>query len=82
MPRRVGRPSLLRIKTITRYHDSLAEVGGHLVLTGLNERLLAQLRDTGAIDSLGADNIFAASPNVGESLQAGLRRARGLRETA
>lgn len=68
------------IKTITRYHDSLAEVGSHLVLTGLNERLLAQLRDTGAIDRLGADNVYAASPNVGESLQAGLRRARQLKE--
>ncbi len=70
------------IKTILRYHDSLAEVGSHLVLTGLNDRLLAQLRNTGAIDHLGSDNIFAASPNVGESLQAGLRRAQRLRDTA
>ena len=66
------------IKTISRYHDSLAAVGSHLVLTGLSERLLAQLRKTGAIDQLGADNVFAARPNVGESLQAGLRRAQHL----
>jgi SulP family sulfate permease len=70
------------IKTIIRYHDSLAEVGSHLVLTGLNDRLLAQLRNTGAIDHLGPDNIFPASPNVGESLQAGLGRAQRLREPA
>ncbi len=69
------------IKTITRYHDSLAAVGSHLVLTGLNERLLAQLHNTGAIDRLGADNVHPASPNVGESLQAGLRRARQLQQT-
>lgn len=68
------------IKTITRYHDSLAAVGSHLVLTGLSERLLAQLRNTGAIDRLGADNVFAASPDVGKSLQSGLRRARQLQE--
>lgn len=66
------------IRTITRYHDSLAAVGSHLILTGLNERLLAQLRNTGALDRLGADNVFAARPNVGESLQAGLRRAQDL----
>jgi len=66
------------IKTISRHHDSLAAVGSHLVLTGLSARLLAQLRKTGAIDLLGADNVFAARPNVGESLQAGLRRAQHL----
>lgn len=66
------------IKTLARYHDSLTSVGSHLVLTGLNERLLSQLGNTGAMDQFGADNVFAARPNVGESLQAGLRRAREL----
>lgn len=68
------------INTITRYHALLAAVGGHLVLTGLNDRLLNQLRKTGALDRLGADNVFAATPTVGESLQAGLRRADELQK--
>lgn len=70
------------IKTITRYHDSLGAVDSYLILTGLNERLLTQLRDTGALDLLGADNVYASTPDVGESLQAGLRRARQLQELA
>lgn len=66
------------IKTIVRYHDSLAAAGSHLVITGLGDRLLGQLRSTGALERLGSDNVFPARPNVGESLQAGLRRARQL----
>ena len=69
------------IKTITRYHDTLTAAGCLLVLSGLNERLLTQLRNTGALDHLGAENVFAARPNVGESLQAGLRRAREWQES-
>lgn len=66
------------INTIVRYHDSLAEVGSHLVLTGIGDRVLAQLRDTGALAKLDPQNVFAASPQVGLSLQAGLDRARNL----
>ncbi len=68
------------IKTVLRYHDSLTAVGSHLILTGLGDRLLAQLGNSGAIDQLGADNLFAAKPNVGESPQAGLRHARHLQQ--
>ena len=67
------------IKTIIRYHDMLAAAGSHLVLTGVSERVLAQLTGTRALDHVGTGNVFTATPNLGESLLAGLRRAEQLR---
>ena len=66
------------INTIVRYHDSLEAVGSHLVLTGIGERVLGQLTNTGALSRLGADNVCPATPEIGESLTAGLERARAL----
>ncbi len=68
------------IKTITRYHDGLQAVGSHLVLTGLSDRLMLQLANTGTLDQLGAQNVFPAKPTVGEALRAGLVRADELRQ--
>jgi SulP family sulfate permease len=67
------------IRTIVGYHDSLRTVGAHLVLTGVGERVLAQLYNTGALAELGEANVFAAAPRLGESLRAGLARAEQLR---
>jgi SulP family sulfate permease len=66
------------INTIVRYHDTLVGVGSHLVLTGISERVLDQLTNTEALHRLGAANVFSATPEVGQSLEAGLERARGL----
>ena len=66
------------INTIVRYHDSLESVGSHLVLTGVSERVLNQLTNTTALRRLGTDNVFQATREVGESLEAGLDRARKL----
>jgi len=66
------------INTIVRYHDTLVAVGSHLVLTGISERVLDQLTNTEALHRLGAANVFSATPEVGQSLEAGLERARGL----
>lgn len=68
------------INTIVRYHDSLEAVGSHLVLTGIGERLLAQLTNTDALARLGPENVFAAAPEVGQSLRAGLDRAKQLQQ--
>lgn len=70
------------INTIVRYHDSLGAVGSHLVLTGIGERVLGQLTNTGALGKLGTDNVFPATPQIGESLTAGLERARALQADA
>jgi hypothetical protein len=40
------------------------------------------LYNTGALAELGAGNVFAAAPRLGESLQAGLARADQLRSGA
>jgi len=66
------------IGTIIRYHDGLRAAGAHLVLTGVGERVLEQLVNTGALSELGADNVFSAEPRLGESLRAGLERAAEL----
>ena len=68
------------INTIVRYNDSVSAVGSHLVLAGIGERVLAQLTNTGALDRIGTENVFVATHKLGESLQAGLRRARELQE--
>lgn len=67
------------IRTIVRYHGSLRAAGAHLVLAGVGERVMDQLRNTGALAELGDDNVFAAEPRLGDSLVAGLRRAEQLR---
>jgi len=63
------------INTIVRYHDTLVAVGSHLVLTGISERVLSQLANTEALHHLGADNVFPATREIGQSLEAGMRRA-------
>ncbi len=70
------------INTIVRYHEALRRAGGHLVLAGVGERVLGQLTDTEAIRILGAANVFPATARLGESLEAGLRRARELQGAA
>lgn len=66
------------IRMIVGYRDSLTSVGAHLVLTGVGDRILTQLRDTGTLAVLGESNVFPASPQLGASLHAGLHRAHDL----
>lgn len=66
------------IRMILRYRDSLTSVGAHLVVTGVGDTILNQLRNTGALAELGESNVFPASPQLGASLHAGLRRAHDL----
>ena len=68
------------INIMVRYHDSLQEVGSQLILTGLGERVFSQLANTGALETLGRENVFEVTPQIGESLKAGLRRAQILVE--
>lgn len=67
------------ITALTTYRDTLDAAGAHLVLTGVGERVLAQLRKSGALAVLGEANVFPAEPRVGGSLRAGLARAEQLR---
>lgn len=68
------------INTIIRYHDALEDVGSQLILAGVGTRVLSQLTSTGALVRIGSENVFEATPRLGESLQAALERARSLQE--
>lgn len=53
------------IRLIRRYTRSLHEQGSLLMLEGLNERVLDQLRNTDVLDLIGAENVFLADPEFG-----------------
>ena len=63
------------IRAVVRYQAALEEAGCHLVLAGVGESIMRQLVRTGALESLGAENVFAAEPGVGRSLEAAMARA-------
>ena len=44
----------------------------------MSPRVLTQLRSTGALDTIGVDNVFEASSDVGESLERARARAATL----
>ncbi len=66
------------IQALLRYKAELDAVEGHLLLTGVGVELITQLEATKAMDELGRENIFAATKLVGESLAAGVARAKEL----
>jgi SulP family sulfate permease len=66
------------IQALLRYKAELDTVDGHLLITGAGTQLVAQLEATKAMDELGRDNVFVATRVVGESLLAGIARAKGL----
>ncbi|MGZ5399626.1 MAG: SulP family inorganic anion transporter [Nocardioides sp.] len=70
------------IQAVIRYHDALEAAGAHLVLAGVGDRVMHQLVRTGALETLGRGNVFAAETSVGKSLQAAITHAQGLRESA
>lgn len=53
---------------LTRYARSLAASGDKLLLAGLDESVRRQLRETGALDAIGATNIYPATARYGEAL--------------
>lgn len=70
------------IQTVTRYHTGLREAGCHLVLAGVGPRVMRQLACTGALETLGRENVFAAEERVAESVRAAMSRAQELQETS
>ncbi|MFK0291796.1 SulP family inorganic anion transporter [Streptomyces sp. NPDC090442] len=66
------------IQAVTRYERELDEVGSHLVLAGVGDRVRSQLERTGALAQLGPDNVVSATAEVGESLQVAIERAHRL----
>jgi sulfate permease, SulP family len=70
------------LQALGRYQEKLRAADGHLLLAGVEARPLAQLRDTGMLERIGADNVFPATPLLGEAMQLAIARARRLREGA
>jgi sulfate permease, SulP family len=68
------------LQALGRYQDKLRAAGGHLLLAGVEDRALAQLRDTGMLERLGPDNVFAATPTLGEAMRQATARAGRLRD--
>jgi sulfate permease, SulP family len=68
------------IQVLDRYHAQLQAAGGHLLLAGIEERAYRQLQDTGLLERLGADNVFLATPMLGEAMSRATDRAARLRD--
>jgi sulfate permease, SulP family len=69
------------LQVIGRYQDKLRAAGGHLLLAGVEDRALTQLENTGMLERLGPDNVFPATPIVGDALQEAAARAKQLRDS-
>ena len=57
------------IDLLRRYAESLRNVGSKLVIVSVNEQLAEQLRATGLVDFLGADNLYRSSERVGAAME-------------
>ncbi len=58
------------------YAAELVDVDSKLVLVTDNERVIRQLRVTGALDVIGADNVYRSSAFIGESTRRAYDEAR------
>ena len=56
------------IRVITSYAKEVRAQEGRLMLVGLDDHVLRQLRRTGALTIVGAQNVFPATPRDGEAL--------------
>lgn len=61
---------------IDRYRRQLRERGGRLMLVGVSERVRWQLERTKLLQRLGAENVFASTPVIGEPLKQAVSAAR------
>jgi sulfate permease, SulP family len=68
------------LQALSRYQDKLEAAECHLVLAGVEDRALEQLRDTGMLARLGTANVFVATPTLGEAMHQATERADRLRD--
>ena len=61
---------------LRRYAQALQANNGKLILSGVAPELRSQFQRTGMLDILGQENIFLATPVLGEAGNAALRAAR------
>ena len=63
------------IRTIERYTRSLQAGGNRLMLEGLNERVVEQLKETDLLDLIGQENVFLGQAEFGAALRQALAAA-------
>lgn len=68
------------LQVLGRYRDQLEAAGAHLLLAGVEGRALTQLTNTGMLARLGPDNVFPATPTLGEPTRRAIERAERLRD--
>ena len=54
---------------LERYHSSIVDVGGRLLLAGVGPELAEQLQRTGMVELLGSENVLASQPLLGASIR-------------
>lgn len=64
------------ITVLTRYAESLRAHNSKLMLVGVDNALRFQLTKTGVINLIGYENVFLATPQLGESLNAAIAAGR------
>jgi SulP family sulfate permease len=55
-----------------RYHEQIRAAGGRLILAGVSERLMTQLKSTGVLDEVGAENVLPMTDVVFQSVAAAI----------
>lgn len=70
------------LRVIERYNQQLRANGGKLVLTGVALPVREQMIRTGAFASIGEENIYTATPIIGETTRRAARDARVWLESA
>ncbi|WP_292392842.1 SulP family inorganic anion transporter [Methanoculleus sp. UBA303] len=64
-------------RMLERYARQVQAHGNRLILAEVNPGLLAGLKETGAAEVIGPENIFIATPVIGESILEAIRAAGG-----
>lgn len=63
------------INVLRRYAETLRRRNSQLMLVGVDALLRDQLAKTGVLDVIGAQNVFLATPQVGEAMNQAIERA-------
>ena len=69
------------VMSLLQLHEYLQKSGRHLLISGINPDVDRVLRDSGALEKLGGENIFPAEANLTASTKKALLRASHLLQT-
>ena len=64
------------IRLLLRYHTQIQRQGGHLLLSGVLPPLRKELEKSGALDTIGAKNVFFADDRLFHATEQALYRAQ------